>query len=62
MTQPTVQVQVRSIYGNDLIYPINEAAKHFASIAGTKTLARSDINIIRQLGFTVEQVHATPAV
>jgi len=56
MNGPVVQIQVRNVYGNDLIYPINEAAKRFAAIAGKKTLASNDLANIRLLGFTVEQV------
>lgn len=54
---PTVQIQVRSVYGNDLIYPIDENAKRFAKIAGKKTLSLSDVINIQLLGFKVEQVH-----
>jgi hypothetical protein len=33
-----IEIEVRSVYGNDLIYPVNEAAKVLANIAGKKTL------------------------
>ena len=52
----TVEVEVRSVYGNTLIYPANETAQIFAQIAGKKTLDKSDLNLIRSLGFEVEQV------
>lgn len=51
-----IEVEVRSVYGKTLIYPKNEAAQIFAHIAGKKTLDRSDLNLIRALGFEVEQV------
>jgi len=55
-TPNTVEVEIRSVYGNQLIYPANEAAQIFAQIAGKKTLDKSDLNLIRALGFEVEQV------
>lgn len=51
-----VEVEVKSVYGNELIYPANEAAQIFAQIAGKKTLSRSDLNLIKALGFDVTQV------
>ena len=33
MSKPlVVSVEVRTVYGNDLIYPVNEPAKIFASL------------------------------
>lgn len=51
-----VEIEVRSVYGNTLIYPANDAARLFAQIAGKKTLDRQDLNLIRALGFEVQQV------
>lgn len=55
-TKPVVQVEVRSVYGTVLIYPANNAAKVFAQIAGKKTLSKADLDLIRSLGFEVDQV------
>ena len=55
MTQ-IVEVEVRSVYGNELIYPANFEAERFAAIAGTKTLNRTDLMNIKALGFVVEEV------
>jgi len=57
-----VKIEVKSVYGNSLIYPANEAAEIFASLAGTKTLSRADLTKIVKLGFRVEQVHAAFAL
>lgn len=51
-----VEVEVRSIYGNSMIYPANAAAERFAEIAGKKTLSNADLMNIQALGFTVEEV------
>ena len=48
-----VIVEVKSVYGNDLIYPVSENAKRFAKIAGTKTLSPYVISIIKGLGYFI---------
>ena len=53
-----VSVEVRTVYGNDLIYPVNEPAKIFASLTGTKTLTLADLQRIQALGFEVAEVHS----
>ena len=52
----TCQVVIRNVYGNDLIYPANDEGRLFAAIAGTKTLSKTDLARIEQLGFRIEQV------
>ena len=32
-----VQVEVRNVYGNELIYPANDTAKTFAALIGKKS-------------------------
>jgi len=53
---PVAQVEVRSVYGNLTIYPINEQAKLFAKLTGKKTFSHADLCTIEALGFTVEEV------
>ena len=48
-------VKIETVYGNEVIRPVCEKAKLFASIAGTKTLTRAAINYIKQLGYSVIQ-------
>jgi hypothetical protein len=57
-----VQVHVKSVYGNDLIYPVNDAAKIFCKIAGTKTLPPYLTKEIVKLGFEIEHVAEMPRV
>jgi hypothetical protein len=52
----TVKVQIKSVFGNHLIYPANTEAQLFADIAGTKTLSQSDLQKIVKLGFVIEEV------
>jgi hypothetical protein len=51
-----IQVQVRNVYGNDLVYPICRKAELFCFIAGTKTLGEQDIKHIKSLGYEVVPV------
>lgn len=49
-----ILIQIKSVYGNEMIYPVCENAKRFAALAGKKTLSRSDLKIIKDLGFEIE--------
>ena len=50
----TIQIEIRNVYGNEAIYPVNETAKTFARIAGTKTLKSETLRLAQSLGYTVE--------
>ena len=50
----TITVQVREVYGVEAIYPVCNSAFLFAQIAGTKTLTRRTIALIKQLGYTID--------
>jgi hypothetical protein len=50
----TIIVEPRNNYGTTVFYPVNEAAKLIAKIAGTKTLSMSVIQKAKQLGFLIE--------
>jgi len=51
-----VQVQVKNVYGNELIYPVGENACLLARLIGKKTFSTDNIVYIQNLGFTVEVV------
>lgn len=53
-----VEIKVKSVYGNTLIYPANEAAELIAKIAGTKTLSNQVLAYAEQLGFQIKEVPA----
>ena len=48
-----ITVEVRSVYGQDTIYPVCDAAKAFAAIAGTTTLTVTVLKQIMFLGYEV---------
>ena len=49
-----VKVKIKSNYGSDFIYPVNETARLFTEITKTKTLSKEVINLIKALGYTIE--------
>ena len=57
LMQQTLIIEAKSNYGNQVFYPVNECAKLFAEIAGTKTLALDTIKKAKLLGFAVEVKH-----
>ena len=55
-----IQVSIKSVYGNQLIYPLCDKAKLFARLARTSTLTPQAIDIIKRIGFTVVVVDNQP--
>ena len=54
-----LEILIKNVYGNTLYYPINDAAKALAAIAGKKTFSPKDLQIAyTQLGFEIDYVHA----
>jgi hypothetical protein len=49
-----ITVQIKTNYGNEAIYPICKMAEGFAAVAGTKTLTRQTLRIIKNMGFEIE--------
>lgn len=52
----TIQVTIKTVYGERRIYPICPKAKLFANFTSGKTLTDNAINIIKQLGYKIEVV------
>ena len=46
-----LNVKKKTVWGTERIYPICERSKLFTRLVGQKTLDRSAIEIIRQLGY-----------
>jgi hypothetical protein len=49
-------VKVKQVYGNDMIYPVNDTAQKFSNLIGKKTFSRVDLAIISNLGYKITQV------
>ena len=48
-----IVIKITKNYGNEAIYPVNETAKKFTEIAGTKTMSRKLLSQCKDLGFTI---------
>jgi hypothetical protein len=48
-----ITVKLKSVYGNDLIYPVCDTAVLLASLTGKKTFTPESIETIKELGYTV---------
>ena len=48
------QVTIKTIYGQDRVYPANDVAYSLAALLGSKTFTREQIAKAKELGFTFE--------
>lgn len=55
-----IQVTIKTVYGNETIYPACKKAEAFAKMLGQRTLTRTNIASIKEIGFEVEVV--APAI
>lgn len=53
-----IKVKIKSVFGNELIYPACDKASIFADLCGTKTLNRSDLSNIEKLGYSIQVENA----
>lgn len=49
-----ITIEIKSVYGRDLIYPACEISRQFAALVDHKTLTRSQLEIIKKIGYGVE--------
>ena len=54
MNGNAIVVTVRHVYGERKVYPHCDKARHFAHIAGTKTLTPVVCETIERLGYSIE--------
>jgi hypothetical protein len=47
-------VEIKTVYGNETIYPANDTAQVFADLIGTKTLSRLKLGLIQAMGYSVQ--------
>jgi len=57
-----VVIMMKNVYGNVLFYPVCDAAKILAKIAGKRTFSYGDLSNIKALGYAVEYVNAYEAL
>lgn len=56
-TSMTIKVEIRSVYGRDVVYPGCPDSRRFADIARQTTLGTGTLRLIRELGYKIEVVH-----
>lgn len=55
----TAQVEIKDVYGNKSVYPVNDTARYLAQLAGTKTLTTNTLATAKNMGFTFEVIQPT---
>jgi len=55
----SIIVRIKNVYGQDLVYPVCEKARHFATLTGKKTLTGYALRTIENLGFEIYTVSTT---
>ena len=55
-----ILVQIKSVYGQDKIYPVCDNAKTFAEMVGQQTLTHHNIAHIKKLGYAINVMQQQP--
>ena len=53
-----LEVTIKKVWGNRVIYPANDAARQFAKVAGTKTLTPETLKTAKAMGFEIHEVYS----
>lgn len=53
------QIEIKNIYGNETVYPVNDTAKLLCEMAGTKTFTPKTISVARKLGYEFEVIQSS---
>jgi len=51
----TITIEVKFNYGVCAFYPACDTSRAFAKIAGTKTLTKDALSVIKTMGYTITQ-------
>lgn len=51
--------QVRSVFGNNLAYPMDENAQALTDLAGKKTFQHHELGIIKKIGIEIKWIGQT---
>ena len=49
-----IMLEVKNVYGNDLIYPSCHVANALIKLKSTKTFTKNDLNVFRALGMIIK--------
>lgn len=53
MSEKTITIKVKTVYGVETVYPACEQSQLFAQLAGTTTLTPHALRTIEALGYTI---------
>lgn len=56
-----IKIVIRSVYGNQLVYPANPLGDKFANLLGTKTFNAKTLAGMRDMGYQIEKVSEASA-
>ena len=52
----SILIEIKHSYGRKVIYPACQNAESFAKLTGTKTLTTQALELIEQLGYTIDTI------
>ncbi len=52
----SILIEVKQSYGRNVIYPACNNAETFARLSGCKTLTKETLELIEQLGYTIDTI------
>lgn len=62
MQTRTITVRLEQQYGQQVVQPACDTSRLFAQLAGTKTITKPSIELIKQLGYEIRVEQTLPAV
>ena len=57
----TIQVEIKSVFGREVIYPACAQAERFCQLIDQKSLTRHQVEQIKALGYEVQVATSHPA-
>ena len=51
-----IEVIIKSVYGNETVYPVGDKAPAILALTGTKTLTKGHITALKAMGFEIIDV------
>lgn len=51
-----IEVEIRTVYGTEKIYPLCDRSRIFCKLLGQSTLTFENIKFIKELGFEVKSI------
>jgi len=49
----TIKIQMKSVFGNELVYPVCDKSKILTALTRKKTLDNQDLEMIKNLGYKI---------